>query len=254
MRYGQPREAADIEAEIMRVRRDMEETLSAIEQRLNTDHLMEQALAYVRQSGAREFVSNLGTSVKQNPLSVTLVGIGLAWLMLSGRRAPVPSERELYGYEAGSESPGLQERAGEALSRMSETATAAKERVSATMRTTGRKWSDTGSSVRERARQAMETTRRQTHRARQGFDYMLHEQPLALGAIGLAIGATLAAVMPRTRQEDEWMGDARERLAEQVAETGKEQVHKAREAVSAAGERGAQEASSPQQAQSPTAP
>ena len=254
MRYGQPREAADIEAEIMRVRRDMEETLSAIEQRLNTDHLMEQALAYVRQSGAREFVSNLGTSVKQNPLSVTLVGIGLAWLMLSGRRAPVPSERELYGYEAGSESPGLQERAGEALSRMSETATAAKERVSATMRTTGRKWSDTGSSVRERARQAMETTRRQTHRARQGFDYMLHEQPLALGAIGLAIGAALAAAMPRTRQEDEWMGDARERLAEQVAETGKEQVHKAREAVSAAGERGAQEASSPQQAQSPTAP
>ena len=33
----------------------------------------------------------------------------------------------------------------------------------------------------------------------------LSEEPLALGAIGLAVGAVLAAAAPRTRQEDEWL-------------------------------------------------
>lgn len=249
MRYGRQREPEEIEAEIMRVRRDMDDTLSAIEQRLTTDRLMEQGFAYLRQSGAREFVSNLGTSVKENPLSVSLVGIGLAWLMLSGRR---PSEAALY--ETGAEASGIRERAAEGLSRVSDTATAAKERMSEVARSAGQKWSDTRTTASYRARRAMESTRRQAQRARQGFDYMLHEQPLALGAIGLAIGAAIAAAMPRTRQEDEMMGEARERLAQRAAEAGKEGLHRAREAASATGEQLAEEASPSRPTPSPAAP
>lgn len=251
MRYGRQREPAEIEAEITRVRRDMDETLTSIEERLTTDHLMDQGLAYLRQSGAREFVSNLGTSVKNNPLSVTLVGIGLAWLMLSGRRGAVPSEVEMHEYEG---APGMKERAGEALGRVSETAASAKESVARTVRSAGEKWTETGASVRYRTRQAVETTRRQAHRAREGFNYMVHEQPLALGAIGLAVGAAIAAAMPRTRQEDEWMGETRERLAEQMKETGKEALHKAREAATTATEKMAEETPRPHEAPSPATP
>ena len=51
----------------------------------------------------------------------------------------------------------------------------------------------------------------------QGIDYLRHsgtreyEQPLALGAIGIAVGAVLAAAAPRTRQEDNLMGHASDR-------------------------------------------
>ena len=76
MKYDRQRSPAEIEAEIARVRRSMDTTLTEIEGRLTTSQLVDQGIDYLRHSSAREFVSNLGTSVKHNPLSVTLVGIG----------------------------------------------------------------------------------------------------------------------------------------------------------------------------------
>jgi len=254
MKYGRQRQPGEIEAEIARVRREMDATLSAIEGRLTTDHLVDQGLAYLRQSGGREFVSNLGTSVKQNPLSVTLVGIGLAWLMISGKRGAAPTEAGMYGHDSGAESAGIKERAGEALGAVSATAASAKESVSRSVRTASQKSAEVGANVRYRARQAVETTRRQAVRARRGFDHMLNEQPLVLGMIGLAVGAAVAAAVPRTRQEDEWMGEARDRFAEKVKETGHEQLENARHVASAAAEAAVGEGSRQQQTPSPAAP
>ena len=81
MRHDLQRRPEEIEAEIARTRGDMNATLSAIEQRLTPGQLVDQGLAYVRHSGANEFVSNLGGSVKNNPIPVALMGIGIAWLM-----------------------------------------------------------------------------------------------------------------------------------------------------------------------------
>lgn len=83
------------------------------------------------------------------------------------------------------------------------------------------------SQIRERTSGAVQSAQQQIERARGGIESMLREQPLALGAIGLAVGAMLAAAAPRTRQEDELMGEARDRLAEKAAAAGKEQVDKA---------------------------
>jgi hypothetical protein len=71
-------------------------------------------------------------------------------------------------------------------------------------------------------------------RARGGMDYMMREQPLALGAIGLAIGACMAAMAPRTRQEDELMGDARDRLMDKAKEVGEEKLEDAKQVANAA--------------------
>jgi hypothetical protein len=60
---------------------------------------------------------------------------------------------------------------------------------------------------------------------------MVREQPLALGAIGLAVGALLAAAAPRTRTENELMGEASDRLAERAKEAGREQLQTATQKV-----------------------
>ena len=78
MRHNGERRPEEIQAEIARTRGDMDATLTAIEQRLTPGQLVDQGLDYIRSSGANEFVSNLGGSVKNNPIPVTLMGIGMA--------------------------------------------------------------------------------------------------------------------------------------------------------------------------------
>jgi hypothetical protein len=58
-------------------------------------------------------------------------------------------------------------------------------------------------------------------------DYLVNEQPLALGAIGLAIGALLGAAAPRTRMEEQTIGQASRNLAEKAKEAGSQQLDKA---------------------------
>jgi hypothetical protein len=79
-------------------------------------------------------------------------------------------------------------------------------------------------------------------RARQGFLYTLNEQPLVLGAIGLAVGAALGSALPSTTREDRLMGGTRDRLKHRAAEEGREQMHKAQAAAGAAYEAARDEA------------
>ena len=78
-------------AEIDRTRDEMDRTLAAIEQRLTPGQLVDQGLDYLRQSGANEFVQNLGGAAKQNPMPVAVTAIGLAWLMALGRQPAQPN-------------------------------------------------------------------------------------------------------------------------------------------------------------------
>jgi hypothetical protein len=52
-------------------------------------------------------------------------------------------------------------------------------------------------------------------------------QPLALGAIGLAIGAGIAAALPATDIENSYLGDTSETLKSKAAEIAGDQIEKA---------------------------
>jgi ElaB/YqjD/DUF883 family membrane-anchored ribosome-binding protein len=217
MRHNGERRPEEIQAEIARTRGDMDATLTAIEQRLTPGQLIDQGLDYVRSSGANEFVSNLGGSVKNNPIPVALMGIGMAWLMATGNRKPS------YLREGGSvegATSGMMQRASAGMSstkdRLSQTTQSAKERVG---------------QIGQGARERVEKMRHQAERVRTGYDSLVREQPLVLGAIGLAVGALLAAAAPRTRREDELMGEASDRLAERAKEAGKQTLEKAKQAI-----------------------
>jgi hypothetical protein len=213
MRHDGERRPEKILADIDRTREEMHRTLTAIEQRLSPQQLLNQGLEYVRHSGATEFAQNLGGAARQNPLPVALTGIGIAWLMALGRQ-PVQKQ--------GDPEPSPAERIGESANSMK------------------RRASETLGSVREAASSATasvaETSRRQWSRARGGFEYLAHEQPLLLGAIGLAVGAAIGASAPRTRQEARVFGEASRRLTDKAKEMGSEQLAKAREAVERAAE------------------
>jgi hypothetical protein len=74
----------EIEECISATRADLDRNLSAIEQRLSPDELINQAVDYLR-SGPTEFLSNFGQAVKSNPVPAALMTVSVAWLMFGGR-------------------------------------------------------------------------------------------------------------------------------------------------------------------------
>ncbi|MGZ8369409.1 MAG: hypothetical protein ACXWVK_12070, partial [Rhodoplanes sp.] len=83
--------------------------------------------------------------------------------------------------------------------------------------------SDAGRGTAERARQAGHGIAGQAGRAQNAFSQLVREQPLVAGAIGLAIGAIIGASLPRSRREDELMGDASESLKATAKGAAREQ-------------------------------
>ena len=223
MKHNGGRRPDEILAEIDRTRGEMDRTLTAIEQRLTPGQLVDQGIDYLRSSGANEFVQNLGGAAKNNPLPVALVGIGLTWLMALGRQ---PAQHQGYGaYDSERSGPGMREKASGAMQGISERMGSAKSQIG-----------DTASSLRERAGQVTGTAREQWERARGGIDYMVREQPLALGAIGLAVGAVLAAMAPRTHKEEQLMGEASRDLIEKTKEAAAPHLEQAEETAKQAAE------------------
>ena len=218
----------EILAEIDRTRDEMDRTLSAIEHRLTPGQLVDQGLDYLRHSGAAEFVQNLGGTAKQNPLPIALTAIGIGWLMALGRKPAQPNYGSTSTSGLRDGVSAMRDKASGAMQSASDSLASAKDRVSGSMY-----------SMRDRAGQVTESAKHQWDRARGGVDYLVREQPLALGAIGLAVGAILAAMAPRTQKEEELMGEASRNLMEKAKETGSQQLEKAQDAVKQVAEKAA---------------
>jgi hypothetical protein len=265
--------AAEIEREVRQSRADIEQTLDAIQERLSPGQMVDQAIGYLRGGRGVDFARNLGDSIAANPLPVALLGVGVAWLMFSSQRSPRDDEamRAAYweddldaaeehyaGFIVEEHETGFAEEDMGYLGPKAETGEGlgaqlkeAGESVKGTMAGLGERARDAGARVRhagerardrfgsvragaaERAHAARERVRRHGYRAKRGMLRTLDEQPLVLGAIGLAIGAALGAALPPTRTEDELMGDARDGALRRATRVGREQAEKLRKAAGA---------------------
>ncbi len=230
-----------LEREIALTRSEMDHTLSAIQNRLSPDALMHQAVDYVR-NGAGEYVSNLGATIKQNPVPFTLLGISLAWLMVSGRNDPRERHPEFDDYGTARSRSGKMERMGSAASeagtRISDTA----HNVADKARSASDWARAKGTNARITAGQWRNGARDNDYRARAGFGATFNDYPLILGAFGVVLGAAIGASLPATRREDEWMGDARDDFVDQAKRTARAECDQNRENVKRVAEQAAEAA------------
>jgi ElaB/YqjD/DUF883 family membrane-anchored ribosome-binding protein len=247
--------------------------------------MMDQALQYMRTSLPADFSSNLATSVRNNPIPVALIGVGIAWMAMSGRRGSMPrSDDDEYGYAGSSaymgaddalgsggydalgatDSGGMysgtatgtasgtstmgavkdkardlkqqaQSSLGSARERVADTLASTRDRVSGTMHSTRERMGSTVASARESMHHLSERSAQTYGRARDSFSSMVEEQPLILAALGIAAGAAIGAALPRTRQEDQLLGETRDNLMHRAGETARtyadQAADKARSAV-----------------------
>jgi hypothetical protein len=179
-----------------------------------------------------DFVRDLGDAARKNPLSAALIGMGVLWLFTGSR--PV-------------------ERAGEfvrrtGLNRIPDAA----GNVLETARSTLKSGADFGSGGvnsatdggaaaldgaarfgREHADAASEYARSipesgaEMFAVRSNLTELFRARPLALGAIGLAIGAGIAAALPGSEVEAASLGEASDTVKAKVAEFATEQTARA---------------------------
>ncbi|NDW07804.1 DUF3618 domain-containing protein [Jiella pacifica] len=149
----------------------------------------------------------------------------------------------------GSTGPGIGSKVADAASSVGAAGSSAASSVSESAKTAGQSVSDAASSAGDAARRgfhdasdsvshasstAMHSARRTGRsayragaRAQRNVADLIHDEPLVFGAIALAIGAAVGALLPATRTEDEWMGETRDHLRDDAYEQGRETLHKA---------------------------
>jgi ElaB/YqjD/DUF883 family membrane-anchored ribosome-binding protein len=293
------RSAAEIEREVEMTRARLTGTVEELKDRVSPGQIAEQAMDWVRGSGGKEFLGNLGTSVRDNPVPVLLIAAGIGWLAFggragarsydedwSGRTRHMPAGQgrsdyvggayagESYGstsgdpaYRVGSypdDQPSLTERAGEMASDLREQAGDAASRVGDAARdaasrvgeAAGGAWEATRDTARQAAERVSGAGRYAADSASQAWrsagdtahdlgrraadaGYMaqrrvsdvFEQQPLLMGAVGLALGAAIGALLPSTEAEDRLMGETRDEVAARAAELAGDAYEKAREAA-----------------------
>jgi uncharacterized protein YjbJ (UPF0337 family) len=293
------RSAAEIEREVEETRARLTGTVEQIKERVSPNQVAEQAMDWLRGSGGKEFLGNLGTAVRDNPVPILLVAAGIGWLALSGSRGSSTSSRyeaaprlrdpaaypgesypaETYaggpayagaGYEggtygadegtgnyAGSSSypassgstlggrvsgaaSGVREGAGDLAGRASDAASRAWDSVTGAASSLAEGASSTRQGIADRAGTAWSSASdrasgmanragRLGQDAGQRVQGLVEAQPLLLGALGLALGAALGAMLPKSEAEDRLMGESRDRVAGQIQELAGDAYEQARE-------------------------
>lgn len=209
-------EPETIERDIDATRADVRATLEALEHRLSFDRLIELTVGRVRERGG-EFAGNLSEAAAQNPLPLLLAGIGLGWLMLTSRHKTPASA-----------TAGARARAPNAAGKVASAAETVSGQVHDAVESSREALGHATESVRERASRAADMTRGQVVHARERIDRLLEEQPLLLGAFGLAAGALMGALLPTTEAEDRWLGEARDEAVKKAAQASRTRYEAAR--------------------------
>ena len=83
--------------------------------------------------------------------------------------------------------------------------------------------------------------RRRSRYARSRLNRLMHEQPFSIGALALAAGALIAAVLPMTRYENKWVGPVHDDAVARAKQAGRREYDDLRQAVAASLERRANE-------------
>ncbi|MEO6051399.1 MAG: DUF3618 domain-containing protein [Pyrinomonadaceae bacterium] len=247
--------------QIEETRSQMGETIDAIQDKLSFINLSEQVSEHVNNAvetakvavydatigKAANIMKNLGdefsgssivNTAKNNPFPFILIGLGaglLAYRSYSGKggkkrvhhlEVAGRDPRESEGNESHTDSP-LNKLMG-VTDKGTGAAGTAYDKVSGAV---GTAYSGAGEAVSQAYGKVGElgTT------VRGKYDTHIEENPLAVGAVALALGAAVGMAIPSTKYEGEWMGNARQELVDKAQTTAADLIDKTKEAVTDAG-------------------
>ncbi|NUO51224.1 MAG: DUF3618 domain-containing protein [Polyangiaceae bacterium] len=187
----------EIRQEVTTVKEEMREATIG---RMET--MMHRTTARVRGTG-----TSVVDAVRDNPLPLAMIGIGVGWLLASsrtdGRRRTEDERITARGvYDDWEEEPGVGAKARSFVDQ-------GRERVS-----------DAVDRVEERAVRARDAGLGAVRRGEDRVGDIARDNPLAVGALVFAVGAAIGLALPHTGVEDRVMGASKERAvrkAERVA-------------------------------------
>lgn len=263
-----PEQTEQIKENIEETRSQMGETIDAIQEKLSFSNLSDQVSEHVNNAvetakgavydatigKAATFMKNFGSEIssnsivqtaKNNPLPFILIGAGaglLAYKTYASGRAPGYKSRQLaarrgaasitgYGDQHDTNSLSGDTASGKingAAETVSNAAGTAYDKVTSVIDTA---WTGAG----DIAGQAYGKVGDAGTAVREQYEYYIDENPLAVGAVALALGAAVGLAIPATRYEGQLMGQARQDLMDKAGASASELLDKTKQMVTEAG-------------------
>jgi hypothetical protein len=171
---------------------------------------------------ASGFVEDLGDAVKRNPLPAALVGMGIMWLF--SNRSPIADAGSEVARNFGRGAGALiSSAANDVQDSFSTASQAAKQSIDAVTEG-GSRMSD---AVSTRLEPVPAMVADAFDNIRNNLSETFVRQPLALGMLGLAVGAAVAASMPVTETENEYLGETSDSVKSKASEMFEEKSQQA---------------------------
>lgn len=236
--------SAQLELEAEETRSQIAETLDELRDRMTPGQIVDQVIDYMRDSGGGMFMQNFRQQVVANPIPVTLVGAGIAWLAMASRRRGNGSIGRATGGvdNTGSETWPARDHASAVAEEWSDSARDAGGRIKGTANAAASAVNDAASATYDAAargsRRGADLLGRTATNLRdnvasggRSFTDLVKDQPLVVAGLGLALGALLGAVLPGTETEDRLMGDASDAAKSDAKGFAEQQVEKGKAAA-----------------------
>jgi hypothetical protein len=173
------------------------------------------------------FIRDLGDAARHNPVSAALIGMGVLWLFSGGRageRADKLARRTRFDRFPDAAGDSLRS----SVKSAGRTVTSATERMqnsaSAVLDDATRFGREQADTLSEYARTIPRSGAEIMGNVRSNLTDLFQAQPLALGAVGLAIGAGIAAALAPTEMEADYLGETSDAVKEKAREFAAEQT------------------------------
>jgi hypothetical protein len=186
-----------------------------------------------------EFIRDLGEAARKNPLPAALIGMGILWLFTGNR--PVERSGEIFertGFDripnaAGNAFDAARSTLKSGTDSLGDQVTSAKnalrEGSSGVLDSVVRFSREQADAASEYARSIPGSGEDLLDTVRSNLTDLFRAQPLALGAIGLAIGVGIAAALPASEIEANYMGETSDALKAKAGDLAVEQTSRATE-------------------------